>query len=102
MKGARIMREQAIRSLDHLFEKVFGSDKGSREAYEEWATNEGLCEEWAGEEDITDQMRPPGTLEFLLALGVTPQEIVDVIHLNPEIFDQQICDAYGMTPPKKD
>jgi hypothetical protein len=95
-----IAREDAIRALDALFEQAFGHDKGSGEVYEAWCAEQGLCEEWDGEEDpIPPECEPPCQHELMLALGLTPQEILDALHINPRCFPANMCAAYGMEPP---
>lgn len=82
-----ITRADAIKALDSLFEKAFGNDKGSGEMYEDWARERGLCDDWDGYGEVTDGMVPPGQWDILLAMGVTPAELIEHLHANPAIFE---------------
>lgn len=83
-----ITRAEAIKALESVFDKAFGNDKGSGDAYEDWAREQGLCADWDGEEEITDDMLAPGQWDLLLAVGVTPEELIEHLHANPEIFNR--------------
>lgn len=78
-------REQAIKAIHDLFDHAFGHDKGSDEMYIDWCDSHGLVvfEDDGGEPIASDW---PGELQFLAALGVTEQEMVDVLHINPKVF----------------
>lgn len=97
----KITRTEAIKALSSLFEKAFGSDKGSGEAYEEWCESNGLCPEWDGESVVKDEDMPPSEFEIMLALGLNPQEIIDTLHINPLCIPNDMCIAYGVKPLKK-
>lgn len=92
-----VTRKQSIKIINELFEEHFGSDKGSGEAYVEWMERMGLAE--FSEDDMTTVVNPPGQLEFLMALGVTPQELVDTLGINHRIFPKQFCALYRMKKP---
>lgn len=79
-----LTRDKAIQCLDSLFERAFGSDKGSSQAYEEWCEEMGLCE-WDEEVDeYVGGREPPGQHQILSAVGISPQELVDVLGINPK------------------
>jgi len=92
-----VTRKQALSVILELFECHFGSEKGSGDMYAEFMERMGLsvwddeCEKCIKE--------PPGEFEFLLALGVQPQEFYDLMPgLNPRIFDD-LMELYHLTPP---
>jgi hypothetical protein len=91
-----VSRKAAIKTIDQLFETHFGSEKGSTEAYVDFMEQRGFCE-------FTDEggvdKEPPCQYEFLLALGVTPQELVDVLGINHKIFTKDFCDMYNAKKP---
>lgn len=98
-----ITKEQALRALHELEETAFGHDKGSGDAYYEWACDQGLCEyccEDEGEEWIADLHEPPGILELFVAIGILPQTLVDILHVNPNMFPVEMCKAYNVPYPK--
>lgn len=97
-----VSREQALKALFSLDDFVFGHDKGSGEMYCEWAEHQGLCPEWDGESDVKEEDLPPGFFELFLALGIQPQEIIDVLHVNPKCFPEEMCKAYGVTNPQQE
>ena len=103
MSGAvdRITREAAIKALLSLEDRAFGHDKGSGEAYQEWAERLGLCPDWDGESRVRDEDMPPNFEELLMAVGVSPQEIVAIAHINPKCFPPQMCRAYGFSPVRR-
>ena len=82
----KITRVQAIKAIDSLFDRYFGSDKGSNELYESWASDNKLCEPWNGEEELTEEHIPPGQFDILMALGITKEELIEHLGVNPEIF----------------
>lgn len=97
----KIARAAAIRALEGLFERAFGSEKGSGDAYSEWCEEVGLCETWDGEEEFRDEHNPPCQYELMLALGLTPQEIVNALHINPKTFSPELCDGYAVAIPSR-
>ena len=91
-----VTRKQALKVILELFECYFGSEKGSDEKYYEFMERMGLAEYDDNYETIS---QPPGEFEFLLALGVQPQEFYDLMPgLNPTIFDD-LMEVYHLTPP---
>jgi hypothetical protein len=104
----KITEEQAVKALEQLMEIHFGHDKGSGEMYQEWAENVGLCKsiweeypdgDWPSEFDNDPDYQAPSCYELLMALGISPQKLVDTLHINPKIFDQEWCDMYGFEQP---
>ena len=93
-----VTREQAIKVINTLFEEHFGSEKGSNDAYFEFMEKMKFVE---FDDDGNTIGEAPGQYEFLIALGVQPQEIVDVLGINHQIFTKSFCVAYGAKKPKK-
>ena len=92
-----VTRKQALKVILELFECYFGSEKGSDDKYYEFMERMGLAEYDYDNEKCTKD--PPGEFEFLLALGVQPQEFYDLMPgLNPNIFDD-LMEPYHLTPP---
>lgn len=100
MEIKALTREQAIKSICELFERYFGVEKGSAEMYQDFAEDLKLCEPWDGEGEYKKENMPPDYNEFLLALGVKPQEIIDITHINTKCFDENMCKMYGVEIPK--
>lgn len=94
-----IAREAAIKALLALEDKAFGHDKGSGEMYAEWCADRGLCQPWDGEVETADEDLPPDFFELLLAVGVSPQEIVNIGWINHKCFPPEMCRAYGFSTP---
>lgn len=94
-----ITRKQAIKALLALEDKAFGHDKGSGEMYQEFCELMGLCEEWDGESETKEENWAPGFWELLMAIGVKPQEIVDIGGINNLCFPPEMCQAYGTEVP---
>jgi hypothetical protein len=98
-----ITKEQAIKALHDLEEVAFGHDKGSGEAYLDWAIDQDLCEycdEYEGEEWDDEIHAPPSIIELLVAIGVSPQDLVDVLCVNPHMFTPEMCRCYRVDCPK--
>lgn len=88
-----IGRKTAIRALCDLDEEAFGHDKGSGEAYMDWATGFGLCESWDPEDDENWEP-PPDFYELLVAAGISPDEIIEATGCNPGMFPEEMRNAY--------
>jgi len=98
----KVDRKLAIKALLNLDEKTFGHDKGSGEAYWDWATDMGLCPEYDFDDPDFEKDRsnwPPDFVELLMAIGISPQEIVDISGRNTNCFPGDMCEAYGFTLP---
>jgi hypothetical protein len=95
-----IDRDVALRALWNLVEEAFGHDKGSGEAYEYWAAENKLCDEWDGESEISDNQLPPSVQEILVAAGINPQELYGAIGINPHCFESEMLLSYGCEPLK--
>lgn len=81
-----ITRELAIKAMDSMWEIAF--PEGSQERVQYWAEACHLCDEWdPDDEGVQEGARPPGIWDLLLALGVTPQELIALCHANPAIFE---------------
>jgi hypothetical protein len=83
----KVTREKAIKAINELFDRHFGCDKGSGEDYQEWAEDMKLCEPWDGEGSFTEENYPPGQWDILQAIGVTQDEIIELLGANPAIFE---------------
>lgn len=82
-----ITRVQAIIGLSEMWDIAFPENSQGR--VQDWGERLDLCDMWDGDEDYTDDMRPPGVWDLLLALGVTPQELIEHCHANPKMFALQ-------------
>ena len=78
-------REEAIKAINDLFDVAFGHDKGSDEAYIDWCEGLGLVTYECDDNDAWPEDWP-GQYQFLAALGITEQEMIDILHLNPNMF----------------
>lgn len=98
MKPKPITRIDAIKVINELFERYFGNDKGSGELFWEFMEDMGLCEyDYDTDTVITDS---PSQDEVLLAMGVQPQELIDILHINPNCYTEEMCKAYKVDMPK--
>jgi len=79
-------REQAIKVIEAIFDRAFGNDKGSNDAYCEFMENMGLAKY---DDDYNTIEQPPGMYDIMMALGITADELVSILHLNPKIFKHQ-------------
>jgi hypothetical protein len=81
-------RVQAIKALDRMWEIAF--PEGSHERVQDWAEGLGLCDEWDPDDDgPQDGAVPPGIWDVVMALGVTPAELIEHCHANPKIFESR-------------
>lgn len=61
-----------------------------------------LCPEYDPDDPHFEEDRnnwPPGFTELLMAVGISPQEIVDITGMNPKCFPEDMCRAYGFSTP---
>lgn len=81
-----ITRAKAIKALSALWDIAFPERSGER--CQEWAEANHLCAIWDPDslEDQQDAM-PPGIWDLMLALGVTPAELIEHCHANPKLFE---------------
>lgn len=94
-----ISREQAVKALHEMFHKAFGNDKGSAEVYQEWAADQGLCEQWDEDGPDSPEILPPCIYEILVAAGIRPKQLVDILGINMKIFDREMCKQYKVDTP---
>jgi hypothetical protein len=80
-----ITRVQAIHALNAMWDIAFPENSHGR--VQDWAEGLDLCDMWDGDEDYTDDMKPPGIWDLLLSLGVTPAELIEHCHANPALFE---------------
>jgi hypothetical protein len=81
-----VTRVKAIKALSALWDIAFPERSGER--CHEWAEANYLCAIWEPDslEDQQDAM-PPGIWDLMLALGVTPAELIQHCHANPKLFE---------------
>lgn len=103
----KINKKDAIKLLYAIPDDMFGCDKGSGEAYEEYMTRNGFCRDFYEDYpygDIPDEAYgedkyfAPGWVEILMAAGISPQEIHDITNINPKCFPDEACRLYGFEP----
>jgi hypothetical protein len=97
-----VSRTDAIRAIYEVFERHFGNDKGSGDAWMVFCEDLGFCS-WDDEaDDWADDNPVPSKQELFLAAGVAPQDIVDAMHINPDCFPDEMCLAYNHAPPQRE
>jgi hypothetical protein len=104
IKGERdlkpVTRKQAVAAILEMFDRWVGCEKGSSEMWSAFCEDMKLIPEWDGKAGT--EVAPPSPEEFLLALGVVPQEMVNVKGYNPGVvFPAEMCEAYGVPRPTR-
>jgi hypothetical protein len=87
-KCYEITRAKAIKAISDMWDVAFPERSGER--LQDWAEAHHLCAIWDPDslEDQQDAI-PPGIWDLMLALGVTPAELIEHCHANPKLFEDR-------------
>lgn len=91
----KVTREESIKILTLFFDKLFGNDIGSADKYWDFLDENGLLEQ----DENGEIMNSPSLIDFFLALGVQPAELIRVLNIVPETFTKELCSLYNVIEP---